>query len=135
MALTDVDEVVLVGLDRYTPARARSRCPPVAPTARSRCSPRAASCARRPGSGRDLAPARGGGSLNGVADAPGHVVLARELHPRRRAAGSRQAAEGITGVRRVAWPELVTMVPTGGITDSETLGALLHAAVALGRLT
>ncbi|HEU5483562.1 MAG TPA: NUDIX hydrolase, partial [Microlunatus sp.] len=57
-------------------------------------------------------------SLNGVADAPGRVVLATELEP---VGGAEQAAEGITGVRTVPVPELLQLVGTGEITDNESL--------------
>jgi len=69
---------------------------------------------------------------NGVCRAPERVLLARRL---REAGGSAAAEEGITAVRRVPWPELWAMVATGEITDSETLAAILRAAVALGRVT
>lgn len=72
-------------------------------------------------------------SLNGVAHAPGHVLLARGLRPADEAHA--QDEEGIVGVRRVPWPELMGLVRAGSVTDNETLGALLHAAVALGRVS
>ena len=48
--------------------------------------------------------------------------------------GQEAAAEGITAVSRVPWAELVARVGRGEITDNETLGALMLAVVALGRV-
>ena len=39
-----------------------------------------------------------------------------------------------TEVRRVPWAELVAMIGRGEVTDNETLGALMLAVVALGRV-
>lgn len=75
----------------------------------------------------DLGPVH---SLNGVADAPGRVVLATGLHP---VGGAEQAVEGITGVRTVPVSKLATVIAGGEITDNESLGALLLALVHLGR--
>ena len=58
-------------------------------------------------------------SLNGVADAPGRVVLATGLHP---VGGAEQESEGITGVRTVPIPELLALLAAGEITDNESLG-------------
>jgi 8-oxo-dGTP pyrophosphatase MutT (NUDIX family) len=76
----------------------------------------------------DLGPVH---SLNGVADAPGRVVLATGLHP---VGGAEQESEGITGVRTVTIPELLALLAAGEITDNESLGALLLALVRLGRV-
>ncbi|HYI53455.1 MAG TPA: NUDIX hydrolase [Microlunatus sp.] len=76
----------------------------------------------------DLGPVH---SLNGVADAPGRVVLAKGLHP---VGGAEQESEGITGVRTVPIPELLALLAAGEITDNESLGALLLALVRLGRV-
>ena len=72
-------------------------------------------------------------ALNGVCHAPEHVFLARGLHGVADAAA--QAEEGITGVRRVPWPQVLELVRDGVITDGETVAALMHAAVALGRVS
>lgn len=62
-------------------------------------------------------------SLNGLADAPGTVFLARGLSE---VAGSEadQREEGITDVRRVPWAELAGLARSGDLTDGETLAAL-----------
>ncbi|BAK34267.1 putative hydrolase [Microlunatus phosphovorus NM-1] len=70
-------------------------------------------------------------SLNGVSDAPGRVVVARGLRP---VGGADQEAEGISGVRLVAVPDLLAMIKAGEITDNESLGALLVALVHLDRV-
>lgn len=72
-------------------------------------------------------------SLNGVAHAPGHVLLARGLRPADEAHA--QDEEGIVAVRRLPWPDVLALVRDGAITDNESLGALLHAAIALGRVS
>ncbi|MDH2416964.1 NUDIX hydrolase [Nocardioides sp. CER19] len=70
-------------------------------------------------------------SLNGVADAPGYVYLARGLTA---VGGDQMLEEGIVGTEAVPWPELVAMVGRGEILDGETLAALTYAAAALGKL-
>jgi len=77
-------------------------------------------------------------SLNGVSRAPGHVLLARDVRPAPdggAVAADGQAEEGITGVQRRTWPQVVGLLRSGAITDGESVAALMHAAVALGRLT
>lgn len=75
-------------------------------------------------------------SLNGVARAPGRMFLARGLRPapKEHEAAHDMAAEGISEVLTVSWPELWTMIGRGEITDGESLAPLLRAAVALGKL-
>jgi hypothetical protein len=38
-------------------------------------------------------------------------------------------------VRRVPWAEVLDLVRSGRITDGESVAALLHAALALGRVS
>lgn len=75
-------------------------------------------------------------ALNGICHAPEHVFLARGLRPAAEPAvqAAEQAAEGITAVQRVPWPQAVALVADGTITDGETVAALMYAAAALGRL-
>ncbi|MFD1718699.1 NUDIX domain-containing protein [Georgenia deserti] len=73
-------------------------------------------------------------SLNGVSDAPGTIVLAQHVIPVEDASTHGQTEEGITQVRAAPWPEVLELVRRGEIHDGETMAALLHAAVALGRL-
>ena len=70
-------------------------------------------------------------SLNGVAAAPGRVFLATGL---RRVGGEETTVEGIAECRALPMADLLTWVAEGTITDNETLGALLKALVALGRV-
>jgi len=76
-------------------------------------------------------------ALNGVCLAPEHIFLARGLHAAHDGArtNAEQEAEGITAVRRVPWSEVMGMVRDGAITDGETLAALLHAGIALGKIS
>ena len=71
-------------------------------------------------------------SLNGVTNAPGFVVLAEDLT--RVAEPGQLAEEGIIGVAALPWPAVLDLVRRGEIHDGETLAALLHGAVALGKL-
>jgi 8-oxo-dGTP pyrophosphatase MutT (NUDIX family) len=72
-------------------------------------------------------------ALNGVCRAPEHVFLAQGVS--REAAGAYAVAEAITNIRWVPWPEVLRMVETSEITDGETLAALLHAAIVLGKFS
>lgn len=73
--------------------------------------------------------------VNGVADAPEHVFLARGLVDESDAATrAEQALEGISGVRAVPWAEAMRLVREGVITDGETVAALMLAALHLGRV-
>ena len=71
-------------------------------------------------------------ALNGVCHAPEHVFLARGL--RVSDVPVEQAEEGITGVRRIPWAQVLRLVADGTITDGETVAALMYAAIALGRV-
>jgi len=68
-------------------------------------------------------------ALNGVADAPTEIFLARGLSA---VEGAELEAEGITGVAAHEWSEVCRMVRDGTIADSETVGALMLAAIELG---
>ena len=72
-------------------------------------------------------------ALNGLCHAPEHVYLARGLSAAS-ASASHHEEEGITGVRRVPWAQVLAMVADGTITDGETVAALMYAAIALGRV-
>lgn len=89
-------------------------------------------------------------ALNGIADAPEHVFLARDLVAvdgggSAGSAGSAgaadvaevseaQAEEGIAEVLRVPFAQALTWVADGTIRDGETVAALAFAAIRLGRL-
>ena len=73
-------------------------------------------------------------SLNGICDAPEHVFLARGLRAVAGDAAATQAEEGIADVRRVPFADVLGMIGRGEITDAETMAAMLHVAVHLGRI-
>lgn len=132
--VTDADEVVLVEVERYTTGELSLEVP--AGGSDGEVVEVAARRELREETGLDAEEWQHLGavhSLNGVAHAPGHVLLARGLRPATE--GHAQQEEGIARLRRVPWPELMELVQAGAITDNETLGALLHAAVALGRVS
>lgn len=79
-------------------------------------------------------------SLNGICEAPGFVFLALDATPgsvdETESAGAKrdQVAEGIVEVRWIALLDAFELVRTGGISDAETVAALMHAAVYLDRV-
>lgn len=78
-------------------------------------------------------------ALNGICRAPGAVFLARGLQdaPGRDAetmTASEQRREGISGPRPVQLAEVLDLVGSGEITDSETLAALMLALTHLHRI-
>jgi 8-oxo-dGTP pyrophosphatase MutT (NUDIX family) len=71
-------------------------------------------------------------ALNGIAEAPEHVFLARGVRPIADAAHT-QAEEGIDALSWVAFPEVLEMIADGRITDGETIAAIALAGIRLGR--
>lgn len=130
--VTEVGEIVLVEVDRYTigglslelPAGGTDGEDPLAAAGRELREETGLAAE----SLVDLGPVY---SLNGVSDAPGRVVLAGGLRP---VGGAEQEVEGISGVRTVPIPDLLAMIRAGEITDNESLGALLLALVHLDRV-
>ncbi len=73
-------------------------------------------------------------ALNGIADAPEHVFLARGLRasdPEAAAEGQRD--EGIGAVTWVPFADALAMIADGRITDGETIAAIALAGIRLGR--
>lgn len=130
--VTDEDEVVLVGVDRYSLGELSWEVPAGGTDGEETLAAAGRELREETGlaarSLTDLGPVH---SLNGVAYAPGRVVLATGLQA---VGGAEQETEGITGVRTVPIPELLALIATGQITDNESLGALLLALVRLGRV-
>ncbi len=71
-------------------------------------------------------------ALNGIADAPEHVFLARGL-ARADDPAHAQAEEGIAAVSWVPFAEVLSMIADGRITDGETVAAITYAGIRLGR--
>lgn len=72
-------------------------------------------------------------ALNGIADAPEHVFLARDLRHAESGAAHSQAEEGIDAVSWVPFEEVLAMIADGRITDGETVAAIAYAGIRLGR--
>ncbi|MFD4420723.1 NUDIX domain-containing protein [Agromyces sp. NPDC058484] len=133
VALTDDDEVVLITLDRHTvgesvevPAGGSDGEDPLVAAQRELLEEAGLEASTWREIGRMEA-------LNGICRAAEVVFLATGLresaHP-----GHSQAEEGIRRVRAVPWAEVMRMVRHGEIRDGETVAALMHAALALGRV-
>ena len=139
VALTDADEVVLVTIDRHTvgtsvevPAGGTDGQDPLVAAQRE--------LAEETGLvAREWRQVGVMNALNGVCRASELVYLATGLEP---APGSHsetshadRAEEGIAEVRRVPVAEVLELVRHGGITDGETIAALMLALVSLGRVS
>lgn len=73
-------------------------------------------------------------ALNGIADAPEHVFLARGLRVADPDAASHgQQEEGIDQVCWVPFADALAMIADGRISDGETIAALAFAGIHLGR--
>ncbi|RLV51141.1 NUDIX hydrolase [Nocardioides mangrovicus] len=132
VALTEADEVVLVEMHRYTtgpslevPAGGSEGQDPLLAAQRELREETGLQASSWEQIGTMQA-------LNGIADAPEVVFLARGLSAAEE--GAEQAEEGITAVRRVPWTETMDLVSRGVIGDGESIASLMHAALALGRL-
>lgn len=73
-------------------------------------------------------------ALNGIADAPEHVFLARGLRATQDPETS-QLEEGIDQLRWVPFAEVIAMIGRSEIDDGETIAAIAFAAVYLGRFS
>lgn len=135
VALTEADEVLLVTVDRHTvgasvevPAGGTDGDEPLVAAQRELAEETGYEASDWREIGRMMA-------LNGIARASEHVFLATGLMR----AGHEDAShdtrleEGISAVRAVPWAETMRMVRSGEIVDGETIAAIFHAALELGR--
>lgn len=131
VALDDDDRVCLVELERYTtgrslevPAGGSDGEDPLVAAQRELREESGVTAARWDYLGRMNA-------LNGIADAPEHVFLARDLSIAD--ATSSQREEGIEAVRWVPFADALGLIADGTITDGETIAALAFAGIRAGR--
>lgn len=133
--LTDADEVVMIRQHRYPIDRESLEVPMGATDGEEWVTAARRELLEETGYAADTIEVLGPTySLNGLADAPGRVLLARGLRPDESADERHRVEEGISEVRRVPWPEVIELIRTGRIDDGESLAALMYAAVALGRV-
>jgi len=133
VALDDADRVCLVTLDRYATGRSSMEVPAGGTDGEDPLTAARRELAEETGFEAARWERLGGmDALNGIADAPEHVFLARELR-RNGDAGPTQAEEGIDDVRWVPFAEVVRLIADGRISDGETIAALAFAGIRLGR--
>lgn len=131
IALDEADRVCLIELDRYTtgrsvevPAGGSDGEDPLVAAQRELLEETGVTASDWESLGRMNA-------LNGIADAPEHVFLARGLTMAD--ATTSQREEGIDAVRWVPFADALRLIADGEITDGETIAALAFAGIRLGR--
>lgn len=133
VAMDDRDRVCLVGLDRYTTGPSLE-----VPAGGSDGEPALVAAKRElleeTGFEADeWMPIGTMNALNGIAEAPEHVFLARGLRRAETDALGSQREEGIDEVAWVPFDEVLAMIADGRITDGETVAAIAYAGILLGR--
>lgn len=146
VALTDADEVVLVTVDRHTvgpsielPSGGTDGQDPLV-AARRELAEETGLVAQR---WRQVGTMQ---ALNGICRASEHVFLATGLsaqsepgadagHAATPGHEAAQGEEGISAVQRLPMQQVLQLVADGVITDGETIAALLHALIALRRVS
>lgn len=131
IALDDRERVCLVELERYTtgrslevPAGGSDGEDPLVAAQRELHEETGVTAARWEHLGRMNA-------LNGIAVAPEHVFLARDLRITDAVVSQRE--EGIEAVRWVPFADALDLIADGTISDGETIAALAFAGIRLHR--
>lgn len=136
VAVDDDDRVVLVDIDRYTTGPSSIEVPAGGTDGEDPLVAAQRELLEETGLAADEWTAIGGMyALNGVAVAEEVVFLARHLHDAASTAAvdATQAADGIDGVRRVAFGDVLRMIAAGEIRDGESIAAISLAGIHLGR--
>ncbi len=151
VALTDADEVVLVTQHRYATGSVSTEVPAGATDGEDPLVAARRELLEETGlRAREWVHVGGMDALNGVANAPEHVFVARGLtgfppvaddrgadagagDPDGRVPSAAQAEEGISRVEALPFAQVLGMVADGRIRDGETIAALALAGLWLGR--
>jgi 8-oxo-dGTP pyrophosphatase MutT (NUDIX family) len=135
VALTDDDEVVLVSQRRYTTGAVSVEVPAGGTDGEDPLVAAQRELAEETGlAAREWTAVGRMDALNGIADAPEHVFLARGLAPVEGGDDGRgRVEEGIDSVRTVPFADALRLVADGTIRDGETIAALAFAAIHLRR--
>lgn len=133
VAVDDVDRVCLLSLDRYATGGESIEVPAGGTDGEDPLLAAQRELAEETGlTADDWIPLGTMNALNGVANAPEHVFLARGLRSTVDASAS-QGEEGIHSVRWTPFGDVVGLLASGAITDGETIAAIALAGVHLGR--
>jgi 8-oxo-dGTP pyrophosphatase MutT (NUDIX family) len=133
VALDPDDRVLLVSLDRYATSRSSLEVPAGGSDGEDALIAAQRELAEETGyAAAEWSEIGRMDALNGIADAPEHVFLARGLR-RVTDAAHTQHEEGIDGIHWVPFGEALALIASGEISDGETIAALAFAGIHLGR--